>query len=149
MITLKRTDSSDAAFHFLVKFLNNDLWKRYPEEQATYDKHNKIENNNTVVVVFDNDQPVGCGCIKNVDTNTAEIKRMFVMESHRGKGISKLIMKELEQWARELRIHRLILETGNKQPEAISLYQKCGYTQIDNYPPYIGMPSSICMEKVI
>jgi putative acetyltransferase len=149
MITIKRTTSVDPDFHLLVKLLDKDLWTRYPHEQATYDKHNKIENNNTVVVVYNNEIPAGCGCFKKIDDDIVEIKRMFVKDDQRGKGISKMIMQELEAWSKELHFTRMILETGFKQPEAIGLYKKCGYQQIENYGPYIGMTGSLCMEKRI
>jgi putative acetyltransferase len=147
MLRLKRTDSTDQDFHLLVKLLDKELWVRYEAEQASYEKHNKIENNNTVVIAYEHDQPVACGCFKKIDDATAEVKRMFVIESQRGKGISKLIMRELEQWATTLSFKRMILETGFKQPEAIALYKKAGYTQIENYEPYVGMSGSLCMEK--
>ena len=149
MITIKRTTSEDGHFHALVRDLDRDLWSRYPDTQATYDQFNKIENNNTVVIAYDGPDAIGCGCFKSVDRDTAEIKRMFVRQSHRGRGISKLIMSELEQWAKENGFRRLILETAERQPEAIGLYYKCGFSKIPNYPPYVGMDQSLCMEKVL
>jgi putative acetyltransferase len=149
MITIKRTSGADADFHFLVKLLDKELWLRYPDDQASYDPHNKIDNNTNVLVVYDHKTPVACGCIKNIDRDTVEIKRMFVKEDQRGKGISKMIMHELEVWAKDLGFKRMILETGFKQPEAIGLYKKCGYQQIENYGPYIGMTGSLCMAKAI
>jgi putative acetyltransferase len=149
MNTIKRTSSIDPDFHSLVEILDKELWTRYPHDQAAYDKHNKIENNNTVVVVYDYKTPIGCGCFKKIDSDTVEIKRMFVKDDQRGKGISKMIMHELEVWAKELGFKRIILETGFKQPEAIGLYERSGYHQIENYGPYIGMTGSLCMEKKI
>jgi putative acetyltransferase len=149
MLTIERTNSENQNFRTLVELLDKELWSRYPSSQATYDQFNKIENNNTVVVIYDSDMPIACGCFKKIDDITAEIKRMFVMQSHRGKGISKLIMNELEQWAQQLGFKRLILETAEKQPEAIGLYYKCGFKKIENYGPYVAFSQSLCMEKLI
>lgn len=84
-------------------------------------------------------------------TNTAavEIKRMFVEPQSRGKGLAKRILLELERWAAEDGFLMARLETGIKQPEAIGLYERMGYTRIDNYPPYTGFTTSICMEKSV
>jgi len=72
---------------------------------------------------------------------------MYVRPEHRGKGIAVAIMQELEAWAIELGTRTAVLETGLAQPEAIALYRKMGYTQIENYPPYVDVAISMCMGK--
>ena len=67
----------------------------------------------------------------------------------RGKGIASRILNELENWASELRYDKCILETGKRQPEAISLYQRNGYKLIPNYGQYAGVENSVCFEKQI
>ena len=74
---------------------------------------------------------------------------MFVNPDYRKRGIAAAVLKELENWAAELNYTYTILETGKKQPEAISLYQKSGYTIIPNYPPYEEMDNSVCMKKTL
>ena len=147
LISTIRTQSTDENFGFLVRQLDLDLNKRYNKSQAEYDKYNKIDFIETVVVAYDHDQPVGCGCFKLFDERTVEIKRMFVLEEHRGKGISKIILSELENWAIELGFTKSVLETGKGQPEAIGLYTRLGYIQIDNFGQYAAMPNSVCFMK--
>jgi len=72
---------------------------------------------------------------------------MYVHPDHRKKGIGAMIMVELEKWAIEKGFHFAVLETAGKQPEAIHLYHKSGYTVIDNYGQYVNMPMSICLKK--
>lgn len=60
---------------------------------------------------------------------------MFVKKEFRGKGIAANILPALCSWARELGYKKVVLETGLKQPEAISLYKKAGFELIPNYPP--------------
>ena len=74
---------------------------------------------------------------------------MFVKEDKRGLGIAAAVLKELENWCLELRGNRIILETGRNQPEAISFYQKQGYSNIPVYGRYQGAANSICFEKLI
>lgn len=147
MIKIVRTTSENADFRNLVKSLDQELWSRYGDLQAQYDQHNKIEENKTVVVAYIGDEPVGCACMKQFDNNAIEVKRMFVKDTHRGKGIGHAILRELEKWASEKSYQRAVLETGLQQPEAIALYKKAGYSVIDNYEPYIGMEQSVCMAK--
>ncbi len=72
---------------------------------------------------------------------------MFVQADYRGKGISKVILGKLEDWAIELGYTKSVLETGKGQPEAIGLYTKHGYSLIENFGQYADMPNSVCFEK--
>jgi putative acetyltransferase len=147
MITLKRTNSEDKDFHELVKLLDKDLLDRYGALQDFYSRFNSIQNLSTVVIAYSKGQPVGCGCFKQFDDGSVEVKRMYVSHEQRGKGIGAAILAELEKWAAELKIGSIMLETGNNQPEAVHLYGKMGYTVIPNYGQYSGMETSICMKK--
>ncbi len=148
MINLKRTDSSDKDFHSLVEKLNKDLLDRYGELQVFYNQFNKIDNIPNVVIAYMDNEPAGCGCFKKFDDSSVEVKRMFVADEYRGKGIGAAILNELEKWAAELGNKTVVLEMGNKQPEAAVLYKKQGFAVIPNYGQYIGMEeTSICMKK--
>lgn len=148
MITIKRTDSTDKDFHFLVEKLNKDLLDRYNELQIFYNQFNKIDDIPTVVLAYIDDKPVGCGCFKRFEEGSSEVKRMYVDVDQRGKGVAGAILNELEKWAAELGNRSMVLEMGNKQPEAAILYKKQGYAIIPNYGQYIGMEeTSICMKK--
>lgn len=146
---LKRTNSNDPGFRELVSELDKDLRSRYEERQDVYDQYNKVPDLPTVVVAYENDRPVGCGCFKPFDENSVEIKRMFVLPEKRGTGVAASILSELHSWAKELNFTNAVLETGTKQHEAIRFYQKKGYTITDNYGQYIGLDTSICMRQLI
>jgi putative acetyltransferase len=147
MASLVRSETDHADFKTLVAELDNELWDRYPDLQDQYAPNNKVLNIRTAVIAYDENKPVGIGCFRPVDTTTIEIKRMFVLPAYRGKGIAGSILKELETWARELSFTRTVLESGDRQPEALHLYEKSGYAVIENYGPYVNMESSICMGK--
>jgi GNAT superfamily N-acetyltransferase len=146
-VAIKRTNNADKDFNMLVSLLDMDLLERYKEKQAEYDKYNKIESLDTVIVAYDGNKPVGCGCFKKFSDDTIEIKRMYVHPDHRKKGVGAMILKELEKWGAENGYKYAVLETAGKQPEAIHLYHKSGYTVIDNYGQYTNMPMSICLKK--
>lgn len=147
MVTLKRTNSEDPHFQELIIALDKDLWLRYPEVQQDYEVLDKVKNIPTVVVAYVDALPVGCACFRPFDNHSVEIKRMFVHAAMRGQGIAYSILKELETWAFSQGFTRAVLETGKRQPEAIALYQKSGYTFMDKYPPYEQMENSVCLQK--
>lgn len=131
----------------LVKELDADLRERNGDVMDVYDGHNVIEQIDTVVIAYLDGRPAGCGCFKNYDTNSVEIKRMYVRPEARGKSISRMVLNELEMWAKSLSFTYVVLETGSKQQEALGLYKRAGYTNIPSYPPYIDLPDSICFKK--
>ncbi|MBD1395815.1 GNAT family N-acetyltransferase [Pontibacter sp. JH31] len=148
-IQLIRTDSTHADFVELVRYLDADLAERDGEEHSFYAQFNKIDMIRHVVVAYAGEKPVGCGAIKAYDLQTVEVKRMYVSPESRGTGVATSVLSELEKWAKELAYQRCILETGKKQPEAIGLYQKHGYSVIPNYGQYAGVENSLCFEKLI
>jgi putative acetyltransferase len=149
MIILRRTDSENSDFIELVRLLDKGLAVVDGEDHSFYSQFNKIDKIKYVVLAFENDRPVGCGAIKEFDSRTMEVKRMYVDPVCRNKGVASLILAELEKWAGELMCTRCILETGKRQPEAIGLYKKNGYMLIANYGQYIGVDNSVCFEKTL
>jgi GNAT superfamily N-acetyltransferase len=110
---------------------------------------NRIETIKYAIVVYSENEAVGCGAIRAYSSDAIEIKRMFVLENERRKGIASIILDELEKWAQELNFKKCILETGEKLPEAVNLYHKKGYSRIANYGQYECIGSSVCFEKDI
>ena len=144
---IKRTTSNDSDFQLLIKQLDNELWNELQEDQAQYDQYNKVPDLNTVVLVYLNDEPAASGCFKKYNADTVEVKRMFVVKEYRGKGLSKTILSELEQWAIEEGFKYAILETSIHFIPATTLYKKSGYKIIPNYDQYEGLEESVCMKK--
>jgi len=91
------------------------------------------------------------GMVALVDAgdSTVEVKRMFVAETQRKLGIASALLVSLAELAAAASAHRIRLETGWEQPDAIALYLKQGYVHIENFGPYVGDASSVCMEKVL
>lgn len=147
MITIVRTDSTNEDFRKLVTELDKDLAIRDGDEHAFFAQYNKIANIAHVVVAYEGDEPAGCGAIKHYAPGTMEVKRMYVPPAMRGRGIAGQVLAELERWTVELGYTTCILETGQKQPEAIRLYTKSDYNLIPNYGQYAEVESSVCFEK--
>jgi putative acetyltransferase len=147
MTKLIRSDTDHPDFRQLADLLDTELTDRYGEVQKRYNELNRLGFLDTVVVAYQNDSPAGCGCFRAVNGETAEIKRMYVKPAFRSHGIGQLILNELETWAQNKGFRHTILETGSLQPEAIRLYEKCGYRVIDCYGNYEGDENSVCMKK--
>jgi GNAT superfamily N-acetyltransferase len=146
-VIIERTSSTNINFQWLIEQLDNELWNELKEDQAQYDQYNKVANLNTVVVVYVNDHPAACGCFKKYNADTVEVKRMYVVKEHRGKGLSKLVLTEIENWAIEEGFKYAILETSIHFIPATTLYKNSGYQIIPNYDQYDGLEESVCMKK--
>ncbi|MFF9687331.1 GNAT family N-acetyltransferase [Streptomyces sp. NPDC014623] len=102
----------------------------------------------------EHDRPLATGGWRSQEQNEegysdgdAEIKRMFVIPEGRGQGLARRILAALEADARAAGRTRMVLETGNQQPEAIALYTSSGYTRCEKFGYYRTYDSSICMAK--
>jgi GNAT superfamily N-acetyltransferase len=90
---------------------------------------------------------VATGAFRRHAENAVEIKRMYVVPEARGKGLSRVMLAALEHRARLAGASRVVLETGNLQPEAISLYASSGYERIPGFGHYACAPGSISFAK--
>ncbi len=147
MIVLQRSDSSNRDFQALVKKLDSELAIENGEQDAFYSQFNTIESLQHCVVALDGNAPIASGAFKKFDESSVEIKRMYVSPKHRGRGISKLVLNELELWAKEIGYTSCVLETGTFLTPAVGLYKSQGYEVIPNYPPYSDIETSVCFRK--
>lgn len=142
-----RTSTNNKDFIKLVNALDNELWNELNEDQSTYDQYNKVPDLATAIIIYNGETPVAIGCFKQYNENTVEIKRMYVIKKYRGKGLSKMVLNELENWAIEKRFQYSILETSIHFNVAQNLYKQSGYIVISNYDQYEGLEESVCMRK--
>ncbi len=100
------------------------------------------------LVGYEGDVPA-CQAVLRRLRGDVEIKRMYVVPAFRGTGASHVMLTELEAVARALPAARVVLHTGSRQEVAIHTYQQHGYRPIEIYEPYVGMPESMCFEKLL
>jgi putative acetyltransferase len=147
MYTLLRTDSFHPAFQELVRSLDQSLAITDGEDHAFYNQFNQLDKIRHVILAYNEETAVGCGALRELEPGKVEVKRMYVSEGMRRKGVAKAVLAELELWAREMGYGACVLETGLRQYEAIQLYQRSGYQVIPNFGPYIGVENSVCFAK--
>ncbi|MFT8351048.1 GNAT family N-acetyltransferase [Clostridium saccharoperbutylacetonicum] len=142
-LKILKTTGTNIDFIKLIKLLDDDLNERYGELQKQYNKHNKTDYINDVIIIYKDEIPVACGALKEHNIEVIELKRIFVKKEYRRQGLSKLIISELEKLGRNKGYKYALLETGVKQHEAINLYKNNGYYIIENFEPYKGNTNSV------
>ena len=143
-----RTTYLNPAFQELVAELNTDLANRDGKDHPL-SQFNEIIHLKHVVVVYLKNKAVGCGAIAKYDLSAAEIKRMYVLPTYRGKQLGEKILSELENWTKELGLSKCILFMGVNQPEAMKLYLRNNFSVIENYGKLKDIPDSICLAKTL
>lgn len=94
-------------------------------------------------------QVIGCGALILGDRRQGELKRIFVEPKHRGRGIGSAIIQHIEEAARQEGVRVIRLETGTRQPEALRLYERAGYTKRGPFGCYDLDPLSVFFEKCL
>ncbi|WP_046468317.1 GNAT family N-acetyltransferase [Allosalinactinospora lopnorensis] len=102
-----------------------------------------------LVTDVDSGDVMGCGGLRQLDAQTYEVKRMYIVPSWRGRRVGRVLLRQLEEAARGRGATRMRLETGAAQPESIRLYERCGYRRIERFAPYVDCEESICYERVL
>ena len=98
-------------------------------------------------MAYDNNAPIACGALRPITDTEVEIKRMYVVDSHRGLGLSHRVLTFLEEKAGQLGFNRLMLETGDQQLAAIQLYNTSGYQRVEAFGEYVHSSRSVCFAK--
>jgi putative acetyltransferase len=147
---IEPTDPESASARALIAMSDAYMTALYPAESNHLESASALKTPNVLFLgCFLQDQLVGCGAVKVLsdDGRYGELKRVFVLESHRGKGYSKAIMEKLESHLKANGIALARLETGISQPEAIGLYRRLGYVEREPFGAYAADPLSLFMEK--
>jgi ribosomal protein S18 acetylase RimI-like enzyme len=140
----------------LILALQQEYVRRYGGEDDTpTDVGEFVAPRGTFIVGYLDRTVVACGgwraCEPGLEfaEGDAEIKRMYVVPAARGRGLSRILLVELERRAVAAGRRRLVLETGIRQPEAIGLYTSSGYSEIPQFGMYRGDPRSRCFGKLL
>jgi GNAT superfamily N-acetyltransferase len=116
-----------------------------PDERAAARQSLAVDPDEIAVTLLtlDDDRPVATGAVRPTVTSPAtewDVKRVYVADEYRGRGLSRAIMLDLEARAPAAGVHSIVLETGGLQTAAHGLYESLGYSRIDVYPPYGFFP---------
>ncbi len=151
-IAIGREPLDGTAACALIAALNGELLARYPEEGAAHFRLDLAEvapGRGAFLVARQGGDPIGCGAVRRLDAEAAEVKRMYVVPAARGRRVGAAILGALEAEARLLGVVRLVLETGERQPESLALYRRTGFVAIPRFGEYVDSPLSLCMAKAL
>lgn len=141
-------DAGSPDAQLLMDALDADLAARYPGaviygiEPAGFHDAGGI-----FLIGYEDGTPVACGALRPMRDSGVEVKRMFVAGAARRRGHARAMLAALEEHAIRAGATAIRLETGDRQPEAIRLYESAGYHRVPCFGEYVGSPHSACFEK--
>lgn len=121
----------------LAKKLDDYYFSLVGDVHLRYAEANRPENMACRVIAYDGNRPIGCGCWKAVDEETAEVKRIYVEPEFRRRGVASTIIELLENHIIASGYTKALLETARTTNDSKSLYLSLGYKEI----PYYGSPA--------
>jgi GNAT superfamily N-acetyltransferase len=144
---------ADPAAQRLVAEALGDLAARYGGEgdETPVDPADFAPPSGAFLVAYLAGEAVGCAGWRSHrgDGSVAELKRMYTSPAARGRGVARRLLAAVEDSARECGRQRLILETGDRQPEAIGLYKSAGYERIEDFGYYRHEPGVLSFGRTL
>ncbi|HEY2044589.1 MAG TPA: GNAT family N-acetyltransferase [Jatrophihabitans sp.] len=154
-IRVSRYDDPDAKR--LIDEVQQEYVVRYGSPDASpVDPEQFADPDGVFLIGYDDGAPVAMGGWRRHGPEhpetawaapAAEIKRMYVTESARGLGYARAVLAQLEATAVVAGIRWLLLETGQRQPEAIALYRSAGYESVPAFGHYADAELSIHLGR--
>jgi GNAT superfamily N-acetyltransferase len=120
---------------FIIDFLGSD--------SVYYTRYNENENIRDVWVAYCDGVPVGCFGYRIKSQGIGEVKRMFIKNEHRGKGVSKSLLSVVEEHAKKRGDHTLYLDTRVTLEPAITLYRRSGFVEISHNGLYVELEKKL------
>jgi putative acetyltransferase len=150
-IDIRRSTLASQEAARLIAALNAELTAMFPEPGATHFSlapSQVLDGDGAFLIAYLDDVAVGCGAVRRLDETTAELKRMYVNPSVRGRGLGRALVEALEREAKRLGVTNVVLETGTRLAPAIRLYEALGYARIPLFGEYLRSPdTSLCFGK--
>lgn len=157
MITLERTTNADPRSLALRTQMDDETFANYAADFEAMDEATRTHTRTAlstnqsdlvgVVLALDDGVPVGHAALRTLADGGYEVKKVYVVPEARGRGISRMLMDEVEAEARGLGESLIRLQTGPKQVEAIALYEALGYHRIGPFGPYLGLDTMVFFAK--
>ena len=140
---------SDAATRLIAEVQAEYVIRYGGPDEAVVDPDEFAPPRGMFLVGYLDGEPVAMGGWRLLTPELAEIKRMFIAERVRRRGLSRLVLQAVEDTARRAGVKRLALITGIKQPEAMELYRTSGYEPIPGFGHYAGYPDARFYGKAL
>lgn len=120
---------------YMIDFLGDDKWC-----YTRYSENEQLEN---IWLIYSNDFPIGCIAYRKKCDEVGEVKRLYIRNEYRGQGISKELLKTVENYAKEQGCNTLFLDTRITLEPAASIYRSFGFNIVFQQGLYIQMEKKI------
>lgn len=120
---------------YMIDFLGDDKW--------CYTRYSENENIERVWVAYFDHLPAGCIAYRKKSDGVGEVKRMFIRDEYRGKGLSKKLLEIVDGHAKEQGCHTLFLDTRIILEPAVSIYRSFGFSIVFQQGLYIQMEKKL------
>ncbi|RFU19473.1 GNAT family N-acetyltransferase [Geodermatophilus marinus] len=148
VVRLRAVPYDDPVARRLVAAVQQEYVTRYggPDE-ATVDPAEFEPPAGLFLVAEVGDRPAGCGAWRVHAPGVVEVKRVFVAPGFRRRGLAQVLMAELEASAARAGHRAVVLNSGNRQPEALALYAALGYGPVPGYGVYAESPGAVFLGR--
>lgn len=153
-LAISRVDYGHPDAARLIEQVQQEYVERYGSpDESPVDPLMFVPPHGSFFVGYVGEEPVAtgawrhCGADRLGTTRTAEIKRMYVVPAAQRRGHARRMLVHLELTAREAGYEAVVLESGNRQPEALALYASAGYVEIEGFGHYACSPEARSFGK--
>jgi GNAT superfamily N-acetyltransferase len=152
-VVLRAVPYRDPVAHELVERVQQEYVRRYGgRDEAAVDPAEFEPPVGLFLVAEADGEPAGCGGWRvhgDPADGVVEVKRVYVEPGFRRRGLAQLLMAALEETAADAGHRAVVLNSGNRQPEALALYGALGYAPVAGYGVYAGMPGAVFLGRSI
>jgi putative acetyltransferase len=122
-----------------------------PESVHALDLAALREPDITFWTIWNREELLGCGALKELTATHGEIKSMRTVSAHRREGVARTMLKHILEEAQKRSYHRVSLETGSAPAfePARKLYESFGFTYCPPFGDYFDDPNSVFLTRVL
>jgi ribosomal protein S18 acetylase RimI-like enzyme len=148
VLEIKEVKYDNPDFYTLCGLLEEEHKVVVREQRSPYGNCLKrLDGFSTVFVAYDNNKPIGCLAMKEIEDGKIGLGRLYVLPEYRKQGVARALFDKVFAEAKKQGAKSVTLDTYKRFEAAVSLYKKLGFTMIDNYRE--DSPFSLCMEKYL
>src|SRR4051812_44909873 len=147
-VRLRDVPYDDPVAQALVQEVQAEYVQRYGgPDDAVVDPAEFLPPEGLFLVAEVDGVPAGCGAWRVYPPGGVEIKRVYVAPAFRRRSLAQVLMSALERSAARAGHGSVVLNTGDRQPEALALYGALGYVPVPGYGIYACVPGAVFLGK--
>ncbi|MCI7767970.1 MAG: GNAT family N-acetyltransferase [Oscillospiraceae bacterium] len=113
------------------------------DDKCCYTRYSENESLDNIWVIYSDGCPIGCAAFRKKGDGVGEVKRLYIINEFRGKGISKKLLVTVEGYAKEHGCNTFFPDTRITLEPAVSVYRSFGFNIVFQQGLYIQMEKEI------